>query len=117
VYPQRFDREISLSLTGSAIFDSPDSEEVVIRRLKEKYRYLIEVRGSEDVGGVKCPFCNFLSSDIVVRDDLRYSLSDLFPVSRGYLLVIPFCHTPNFFSILKREDDDVYINDYLSVRN
>ncbi len=47
-YPLRFDREISLSLTGSAISGSADWEDVAIRCLKEKCRYLIEVRGYEE---------------------------------------------------------------------
>lgn len=44
-YPKRFDREISLALTGAAI--SGSSEEVAFLRLKEKCRYLIEMRGYE----------------------------------------------------------------------
>ncbi|HAX98340.1 MAG TPA: hypothetical protein DCY12_05510, partial [Candidatus Atribacteria bacterium] len=44
-YLERFDREISLGLTGSAISGSADWEEGAICCLKEKCRYLIEVRG------------------------------------------------------------------------
>ncbi len=51
-YPERFDREISLSLTGSAISGSSCWEEVAIRCLKEKCRYLIEVRGCEEWKGI-----------------------------------------------------------------
>jgi hypothetical protein len=49
-YPERFDREISLSLTGEYVAGSWGWEEVAILRLKKKCRYLIEVRGCEDWG-------------------------------------------------------------------
>ncbi len=51
-YPQRFDREISLSLTGGLVPGSSDWEEVSIRCLKEKCRYLIEVRGFDAWEGI-----------------------------------------------------------------
>src|SRR5208337_4268232 len=46
-YPQRFDREISLALTGTLEPGSSDWEEIAMGKLKEKCRYLIEVRGFE----------------------------------------------------------------------
>ena len=48
---------------------------------------------------VKCPFCNPIAEDIVARNDLCYALWDRFPASRGHLLVIPFRHEPDFFSL------------------
>jgi len=43
-YPSRFDREIKISLIGT--FDpKPNWQEIAIERLKEKCRYLIDVRG------------------------------------------------------------------------
>jgi diadenosine tetraphosphate (Ap4A) HIT family hydrolase len=47
---------------------------------------------------VKCPFCNPLAEDIVARNDLCYARWDIFPVSKGHLLIIPFRHVPDFFS-------------------
>jgi hypothetical protein len=44
VNPNRFSREINLALTGSRDLSS-DWQQIAIERLKEKCRYLIEVRG------------------------------------------------------------------------
>jgi len=52
---------------------------------------------------VKCPFCNPVAEDIVARNDLCYAFRDHYPVSRGHLLVIPFRHTPDFFSLTDAE--------------
>jgi diadenosine tetraphosphate (Ap4A) HIT family hydrolase len=52
---------------------------------------------------VKCPFCNPPAEDIVARNDLCYALWDRYPVSRGHLLIIPFRHTPDFFSLTIEE--------------
>ena len=52
---------------------------------------------------LKCPFCNPLAEDIVARNDLCYALWDRFPVSRGHLLVIPFRHVPDYFSLTGEE--------------
>jgi diadenosine tetraphosphate (Ap4A) HIT family hydrolase len=52
---------------------------------------------------VKCPFCNPIADEIVVRNDLCYARWDKYPVSQGHLLVIPFRHTPDFFSMTDAE--------------
>ncbi|MFA6364691.1 HIT family protein [Methanoregula sp.] len=52
---------------------------------------------------MKCPFCNPPAEDIVAKNDLCYARWDRFPVSRGHLLVIPFRHTPDFFSMTDDE--------------
>jgi diadenosine tetraphosphate (Ap4A) HIT family hydrolase len=52
---------------------------------------------------VKCPFCNPKADEIVVRNDLCYARWDKYPVSKGHLLIIPFRHTPNFFSMTDAE--------------
>ena len=52
---------------------------------------------------MKCPFCNPVAEDIVVRNDLCYARRDRYPVSRGHLLVMPFRHTPDFFSMTPEE--------------
>jgi hypothetical protein len=49
-YANKFDREIAISLTG-AISSESDWQETAIRQLKEKCRYLIEVRGFEEWKG------------------------------------------------------------------
>ncbi len=52
---------------------------------------------------VKCPFCNPLAEDIVARNDLCYVRWDIFPVSKGHLLIIPFRHVPDFFLLTIEE--------------
>jgi diadenosine tetraphosphate (Ap4A) HIT family hydrolase len=52
---------------------------------------------------VRCPFCNPIAGDIVAKNELCYALWDRFPVCRGHLLVIPFRHTPDFFSMTVEE--------------
>jgi diadenosine tetraphosphate (Ap4A) HIT family hydrolase len=38
-----------------------------------------------------------------VGNDLCYARWDKYPVSKGHLLIIPFRHTPNFFSMTDDE--------------
>jgi len=52
---------------------------------------------------VTCPFCNPADDDVVARNELCYARRDRFPVNRGHLLVIPFRHTPDFFSLTTEE--------------
>lgn len=56
---------------------------------------------------MKCPFCNPIAEDIVARSDLCYAMWDRFPVNKGHLLIIPFRHTPDFFSMTPEERDGV----------
>jgi diadenosine tetraphosphate (Ap4A) HIT family hydrolase len=48
---------------------------------------------------VKCPFCDPIAEDIIAKNDLCYALWDRYPVSKGHVLVIPFRHTPDYFSL------------------
>jgi diadenosine tetraphosphate (Ap4A) HIT family hydrolase len=52
---------------------------------------------------VKCPFCNPKAGEILARNDLCYARWDKYPVSKGHLLIIPFRHTPDFFSMTDDE--------------
>jgi diadenosine tetraphosphate (Ap4A) HIT family hydrolase len=52
---------------------------------------------------VKCPFCNPVINEIVARNNLCYARWDRYPVSKGHLLVIPFRHIPDFFSMTLEE--------------
>ena len=52
---------------------------------------------------VKCPFCNPVAEEIVARNELCYARWDRFPVNKGHLLVIPFRHTLDFFSMTLEE--------------
>lgn len=53
----------------------------------------------------KCPFCNPAADEIVAKNDLCYARRDRYPVSRGHLLIIPFRHTPDFFSLTSGEKE------------
>ena len=50
-----------------------------------------------------CPFCNPISDEIVAKNDLCYARWDRYPVSKGHLLVIPFRHTADYFSLTVEE--------------
>jgi diadenosine tetraphosphate (Ap4A) HIT family hydrolase len=52
---------------------------------------------------MKCPFCNLSADEIIAKNDLCYARWDKFPVNRGHLLIIPFRHTPDFFSMTDAE--------------
>ena len=56
---------------------------------------------------MKCPFCNPSTDDIVAKNDLCYARWDRYPVSKGHLLVIPFRHIPDFFSMTPEEREAV----------
>ena len=52
---------------------------------------------------VNCPFCNPHAKDILHRNDLCYARWDIFPVSAGHILVIPFRHMTDYFSMTNDE--------------
>jgi len=51
----------------------------------------------------KCPFCKPFVDDIVAKNDLCYARWDRFPVSKGHLLVIPYRHVADYFSLTLEE--------------
>ena len=56
---------------------------------------------------VTCPFCNPIAEDMVRKNDLCYAMWDRFPVSRGHMLIIPFRHTADFFSLTPEEREAI----------
>ncbi|WP_346866326.1 HIT family protein [Methanocalculus sp. MSAO_Arc2] len=50
-----------------------------------------------------CPFCDPTPSDILLANDLAYARYDLYPVSPGHLLLIPFRHVASFFEATEAE--------------
>jgi len=52
---------------------------------------------------VKCPFCKPFADEIVAKNNLCYARWDRFPVSKGHLLIMPYRHTPDFFSMTADE--------------
>ena len=50
-----------------------------------------------------CRFCNPYADDVVAKNELCYARWDRFPVSKGHMLLIPFRHTPDYFSLTRDE--------------
>lgn len=48
---------------------------------------------------MNCQFCNPHMEKIVMKNDLCYAMWDQFPVNNGHLLIIPFRHTENYFTL------------------
>ena len=57
---------------------------------------------------ITCPFCNPEPDEIIAKNALCYAKWDKYPASQGHLLVIPFRHTPDFFSLTRGERDAVF---------
>ncbi|OPY36427.1 MAG: purine nucleoside phosphoramidase [Methanoregula sp. PtaU1.Bin051] len=54
-------------------------------------------------GEGRCRFCKPYADDIVAKNELCYARWDRFPVSKGHLLVMPFRHAPDYFSLNTEE--------------
>ena len=54
-----------------------------------------------------CPFCNPVADEIVAKNDLCYARWDGYPVSKGHLLVVPFRHAADYFSLTVEEKQAV----------
>ena len=57
--------------------------------------------GTEPARG--CPFCRPFGDDIVAKNALCYARWDRFPVNKGHLLIMPFRHVPDYFSLTAEE--------------
>ena len=51
----------------------------------------------KQINAMTCPFCTPAPSVILLANDLAYARYDLYPVSPGHLLLIPFRHVASFF--------------------
>ena len=52
---------------------------------------------------LKCPFCSPFGDDIITKNTLCYARWDRFPVSKAHLLIIPFRHTSDYFTLTNEE--------------
>jgi diadenosine tetraphosphate (Ap4A) HIT family hydrolase len=52
---------------------------------------------------IECPFCDACAEEIVVHNDLWFARWDVFPVSIGHLLLIPFRHMASYFDATHQE--------------
>nr|WP_319375749.1 HIT family protein [uncultured Methanoregula sp.] len=50
-----------------------------------------------------CPFCTQSEEAIVAKNALCYAIWDNYPVSKGHLLIIPFRHAQDYFSLTSEE--------------
>lgn len=68
-----------------------------------------EADGTRGEGDVECPFCDEKrkAGAIAMREKV-FAVDDLFPVTKGHLLIIPRRHTPDFFSMTEEERDDAF---------
>lgn len=62
--------------------------------------------GTPVVRDVGCPFCDEkrVAGATAVRENV-FAVTDLFPVTKGHLLIIPRRHTPDFFTMTKEEKE------------
>ena len=55
------------------------------------------------MNSLSCPFCSPAKNDIVFENALWYARWDVFPATRGHLLVIPFRHRTGYFDTTAEE--------------
>ena len=55
-----------------------------------------------------CPFCSVDNSEHVLKNEVGFVRYDLFPVSPGHALVIPFRHVPSYFDISDNERQSLW---------
>lgn len=62
--------------------------------------------GTLVVRDMECPFCDEkrVAGATAVREKV-FAVDDLFPVTKGHLLIIPRRHTPDFFSMTNEEKE------------
>ena len=51
----------------------------------------------------KCVFCEIKESRVVKTNDLAFAVFDMYPVSNGHTLIIPFRHVSSFFELNMQE--------------
>ena len=51
----------------------------------------------------ECPFCAVPSDRIMRENDLAYAIKDIFPVTKGHVLVIPKRHAEDYFLLTRDE--------------
>jgi len=53
----------------------------------------------------ECPFCS--DTESVINNHFAYARFDKYPVTEGHLLIIPYRHVADFFSITKVEREEI----------
>lgn len=58
---------------------------------------------------LNCPFClKNLEVSIIAENELAFAIYDIYPVTKGHILVITKRHFQNYFEISKEENDAVF---------
>ena len=54
-----------------------------------------------------CVFCNIAEDKIVLKNEYAFAINDLYPHSKGHLLIIPFNHVEDFFDLPEEEQSEI----------
>ncbi len=57
---------------------------------------------------MSCIFCNIEKDRIVLQNDTAYAIFDLFPVSKGHLLIIPKKHIKDYFESNEQDREGLW---------
>jgi diadenosine tetraphosphate (Ap4A) HIT family hydrolase len=57
---------------------------------------------------MNCIFCNIEKDRIVLQNDTAYAIFDLFPVSKGHLLIIPKKHIKDYFESNEQDKEGLW---------
>jgi len=57
---------------------------------------------------LSCPFCNPSDAEKVLSNDLAYARYDIYPVSDGHILIIPFRHVASWFDTTHEEKKAIF---------
>ena len=55
------------------------------------------------MGDLTCPFCHIDESRIVIKNKVGFVIKDIFPVTTGHSLVIPYRHHCDYFELNHEE--------------
>lgn len=54
-----------------------------------------------------CPFCSIPRDEIIASNDTAFAIRDIFPVSPGHMLIIPYRHVSSWFESTEEERLDM----------
>lgn len=55
-----------------------------------------------------CVFCNITSDKILLKNDSAFVINDLYPHTKGHILIIPFEHFENYFDLSLADQIAIY---------
>jgi diadenosine tetraphosphate (Ap4A) HIT family hydrolase len=57
---------------------------------------------------MNCPFCNPTSKETIIENKHAYARYDIYPVSKGHMLIIPKRHYADFFDSTVEERESLF---------